>query len=667
MSDEVKQLKEILSDGRYQIPDYQRGYDWRAKHVRDFMYDLRRVVVSNNDDIDDTTHYFGTIVRVRSEDSNELVEDSVQEYFVLDGQQRLTTTSLTIGYLTRRILDGVSEMSGESAELLRDATERDRERFAVEDCTEGVSELSASDFRFLPSDSHDTAYRNLITGKKTSSVSTPSEGNMVSAMSVIKAQVDEICDEITISEEDAPDALEKEFKMKQILRNLLNNFVVTRYTVDNPDDAGIFFQAVNDRGKNLNTADEVKSYLVHVASRDNIDKNSTDIHEAFTEVKSKLHGLGGDVENHLDTFTQQHWYMFTGQLEIDEGQTIANRKKASSIIDQIKYGEGHLHRKKSAEYIENWIQVYTESLKEASEAYCEIVEPHNHFETGEFTDLLYAIEQFMPSRQMSGRLGIHMAFKNRRSRYKTVLDVLETLVIRTYEVPVLDNSRWRRKFAAIGCDLFWDTRSESRSKIIGKESDKTYEVEGLEDNLENLIKAEDNIDISDFKKRIGESGLLNGGHFHGWGGARHGQEFALYLLYNFETQKIRNENSALGSLKPYSELKEGGDDIVTYEHIWPENGENGMPDWVNLNDPDQYGDLIQYIGNGLLLLRTDNSGFGNRSYAHKYEDYLSNDSGMATADRLPNPNDPGWTEEKIKERSERISDWAAEYWALESE
>jgi uncharacterized protein with ParB-like and HNH nuclease domain len=48
-------LHELFTNSLFQIPDYQRGYDWPEKEVGDFWTDLRDLQPGRH-------HYLGTMV-----------------------------------------------------------------------------------------------------------------------------------------------------------------------------------------------------------------------------------------------------------------------------------------------------------------------------------------------------------------------------------------------------------------------------------------------------------------------------------------------------------------------------------------------------------------------------------------------------------------------------
>lgn len=70
---------------RFIIPVYQRNYDWKMEHCKQLYDDLIKVIRQNR-----KSHFFGSIVSVQSESG------TMEEFLIIDGQQRLTTISLLL-------------------------------------------------------------------------------------------------------------------------------------------------------------------------------------------------------------------------------------------------------------------------------------------------------------------------------------------------------------------------------------------------------------------------------------------------------------------------------------------------------------------------------------------------------------------------------------------
>ena len=89
----VKLLEFIKGSSQFIIPIYQRTYSWEIGHCQQLWDDIMRVGESDNDE----SHFVGSVVYVRKGETGRT------PLFVIDGQQRLTTVSLILEALARRL------------------------------------------------------------------------------------------------------------------------------------------------------------------------------------------------------------------------------------------------------------------------------------------------------------------------------------------------------------------------------------------------------------------------------------------------------------------------------------------------------------------------------------------------------------------------------------
>src|ERR1039457_7215498 len=94
---DLRTLKSLFNESLYRIPDYQRGYAWGEEQFKDFWLDLIN--------LDNTRfHYTGVLTlkpipeSLIDSDANErwLVDNGYKVFYVIDGQQRLTTAVILI-------------------------------------------------------------------------------------------------------------------------------------------------------------------------------------------------------------------------------------------------------------------------------------------------------------------------------------------------------------------------------------------------------------------------------------------------------------------------------------------------------------------------------------------------------------------------------------------
>jgi len=109
-------LDKIFISRMFRIPDYQRGYAWRVqKEVAEFWGDLCNLNGGHK-------HYTGMITLEKTNDREDwgnvelLLKQGFQQYYIVDGQQRITTSIILI----KAIYDYLLKQLGDENEYISD-------------------------------------------------------------------------------------------------------------------------------------------------------------------------------------------------------------------------------------------------------------------------------------------------------------------------------------------------------------------------------------------------------------------------------------------------------------------------------------------------------------------------------------------------------------------
>lgn len=467
----TKNFGSILSGGLYRIPNYQRGYAWTSKEVNDLIDDLE--YVTDDESIED--HYLNSVVVAEKQG-----ETSTDTSDVIDGQQRLLTASL----LANEILRKASELcTGE------DQNTRQLRRNIEDKLYNDVFKSSPSriQYRILPAEDHQDTFKQLIPEgleeeRNLNAVETeansPSEQKFVEAVEAISERLDGMTS--TSENETTHDKL---IYLDRLASTLHNDFTATLHEVNSPSEAGRIFEAINDRGRDLNRADKIKSYLVYRASLGDVDKRVEDIHESFTQVYEKLNEYASgpaEVDDLIDKLISQHWTIFAGEERIRSSDDLIGRhENANKNIEQIKRARYHISKEADGLRVEKWIDVYLESLQEAANAYVRVrgADQDSVFEqiTEESADdadasairhSLYAIEEFGPSTTDSFSVSLSLRFADAEI-YEEIVENLEKLVIRVFGVGGARRSTKRRPLESLSRTLFLVESSRSLRSFPG--------------------------------------------------------------------------------------------------------------------------------------------------------------------------------------------------------
>ena len=103
----LQSLSEIFNERFFRIPDFQRGYSWSKDQLEDFWEDLELLR-------EGSSHYTGVLsiqavdrelVKNRDiwRDDIPLFDGGYKAFYLIDGQQRLTTSIILINEILRRV------------------------------------------------------------------------------------------------------------------------------------------------------------------------------------------------------------------------------------------------------------------------------------------------------------------------------------------------------------------------------------------------------------------------------------------------------------------------------------------------------------------------------------------------------------------------------------
>jgi uncharacterized protein with ParB-like and HNH nuclease domain len=232
----TKKINDVFNGRFFEIPKYQRGFAWDKENIRDLFEDIEESVETGSN------HYIGTIVLSKSLKNDEL-------FYIVDGQQRITSLTMIINSLTKR---------------LDDADSLFYTRFYIN--AEGKYKLS-------PLGRDRDYFFSLLEGDK------PKPENK--SQSLMKSAYEEI--------ENIIEAKSNSRKLLKTIEKLeLMEFIET-----SEGDAIRIFQTVNDRGKPLSSMEKSKSLLIYFSNRyldkkldDWINDQYGEMFEIYDDIKS---------------------------------------------------------------------------------------------------------------------------------------------------------------------------------------------------------------------------------------------------------------------------------------------------------------------------------------------------------------------------------------------
>ncbi len=411
MQTRTEHVESLLTDGVFDIPEYQRSYSWEELQLGELLDDMRYLPR-------DRTHFFGNIVLDKKEEPYETATGRrLNVYQVVDGQQRLTTAMIFLHVASE--LDSIVATSVEESNALRVPGERPR---------------------LLPQDQDQEFFRDHILGNSSLSADTPSQQRLNHAREFFQERLPEIQDEVDIS---------------TLANRLLYDFQINVVEVDDDSEAASIFESINDRGKPLSSLEKTKSFLMYMDDRASAERSlRTEINDRFGGIYRELFVLedGHDRVDEFDedSLQQFHWGLYDG-YDSDE---------YFNSLDTLKSRLYETYRSGEYERVESIIDDYTTSLRESSIAFADLFRP--------FSWSSDRVEKRLNRLLLLGRvanilpilMASHLKYGDEADQIAEVIEKCETFVFRVYAIDGRRSDTGRGQLVRLAHDIYSDPNHE---------------------------------------------------------------------------------------------------------------------------------------------------------------------------------------------------------------
>lgn len=579
---ELESLKNVFKDRIFKIPDYQRGYAWTTRQLKDFWEDLVNLP-------SDRFHYTGLLslkkvnknVWTNWNEERWLIEDrGFKPFHVVDGQQRLTTFVIFIQSIFELLKSLPENKDKEDDEIYLGSFSLQAikeeylvvvrpPQFIIRSYKFGY-ETDNPSFKYL-------RHRVFLEPDSGTIQETFYTLNLENAKRFFKENLQYHYDNYGLSE--------IEILFKKVTQNLMFNI----YEISDDFDVFVAFETMNNRGKKLSNLELLKNRLIYLttlydnAELKNDERNSLreKINDAWKEI---YYQLGRNKLNPLndDDFLVAHWIMYfqyTREKGDDYIRFLLEQKftpqniyekaevKISSLqnFEEIKEDEEIdqeeteindeekltvFRSKLSPKEIED----YVNSLKSAAVHWYNTHNPVNNpdltKEESLWIDRLnrIGIIYFRPLVTASF-LNEHINSKDRIRLFQAI----ERFIFITF--------RLSRAFSSYRNSEFYKAARQLRK---GKLSINDI-IKLLNDRMEYLFYSPEESNekyfyYTNFKIFIEKKFKNSGGGFYDWNGLR-------YFLYEYEMDKVRQRGSQKIDWKLFVKSEK---DKVSIEHIYPQ-------------------------------------------------------------------------------------------------
>lgn len=265
---EANLLEFIKKSNQFSIPIYQRLYSWTEKECGRLWNDIMTVGSKNI-----PSHFIGSIMYIEKG----LCQISKQEpLLVIDGQQRLTTISLLLEALARKI--GDNEVEGFSARKIRN--------YYL------INSLETGDrkYKLLLSQNDRNTYISIIEQREYPKESSIRIKNI---FEYFTSKIDKL------SEND----------IQNLCLGLLKLFIVDISLNRDQDNPQLIFESMNSTGKDLSQADLIRNFMLMRLEGD-IQKR---LYEDYWRPMELEFGQEA-YDSHFDSFMRHYLTMKTGNI-----------------------------------------------------------------------------------------------------------------------------------------------------------------------------------------------------------------------------------------------------------------------------------------------------------------------------------------------------------------
>lgn len=621
MSDtKLLSLSEIFNNKIFRIPDFQRGYSWEERQLDDFWEDIQNLSPNK-------IHYIG-LLTVEPINANEvsniekwkddlwLLKKGLSAYYVIDGQQRLTTLIILLHEILCTFNDNEGINYGQKSEWI--------DRFLYRSYNLLYKSFVFGYEKDNPSDEY---FKTKILEQESSAADKYPEtlytANLMFAKEYFKNRLK---------------SLSKEDK-EAIFDKAINRLKFNYYEIDDSLDVYVTFETMNNRGKDLSHLELLKNRLIYLSTLLHEDDETkgrlrTDINETW---KTIYEYLGKNKDNPLDDddFLFNHWIMYftydRSQSDVYAEFLLKKKFTAKNVLS------GNISIKDIKNYIDSlskcvkqWFYIFNIQYSNHSDRIKEHIQKLERVGWGAFPPMIMAV----------------FTKETNEDLIWNFLDACERFNFLVFAVS-------HRSSNTQNSNLYRKTREYYMGQL---------DIETITADIDFLTDGEDDenyygwFDLERFKNHIKELFSKNDREgFYSWSGLR-------YFLYEYELYLQDNANMKV-SWEDFNKRKKED----TIEHIYPQSPNDIY--WKNRFGhlkPSEKRQYLNSLGNLLLLNRSKNSKLQNYDFDKKK--CLLNKDGKeigyynGSYSEIEVSKHKEWTPDEIKKRGLLMLQFMEERW-----
>ncbi|MCH1908693.1 DUF262 domain-containing HNH endonuclease family protein [Stenotrophomonas sp. Y6] len=639
MDNQLLTLSKIFTERLFRIPDYQRGYAWGEKQLRDFWSDLDQLEDGQN-------HYTGvlTLENVPVEVCEKWGDDAwiinskkFEPLYVVDGQQRLTTSIILI----QVILENIDE----SIRINYNTKEEVQKKFIFDSKDGGIS-------------------RSYIFGYEKDNPSYEFLKSRIFCEKITSGDLQETI--YTQNLQRAKDFFQEKLNgssvalLEDLYKRVTQNLLFNIFTISSDVDVCVAFETMNNRGKPLSYLELLKNRLIYLSYKIPVeDYERARLRSAINDCwRALYHSLGRNKYKPLDddSFLFSHYIIYFGRdiLDVEADIYVVRRR-----ISKIDYPADLLGRRfvvrnvflndgDPSKITLGYVFDYVSSLQESVEVWYKILNPEDSGYSEDEKKWLDKMNRigfypFLPLTLVVFRLPVssehRVAFLKALERFSFCISI----ATKYYSKGSLIH--YRSDFIKMALDMADDAKNGTAVGAVEKATKHVVEMTNA------YLKA------ANFRRDL-VANFKTGG-FYAWDNIK-------YFLYEYNLS-LQERSKTNRDKIDWDAYNEDVSDYITVEHIYPQHARHQY--WVTRfgKYPQKRKELLRNsLGNLLPLSRPKNSSLSNRPFDEKvkrndgsvvsyaFGSYAENEVAQA----------PEWTSAQILSRGLSLLAFMEKRWGL---
>lgn len=432
---------------------------------------------------------------------------------------------------------------------------------------------------------------------------------------------------------------------KKVTNKLKFNF----YEIDDELDVYVTFETMNNRGKSLSNLELLKNRLIYLTTLLDDDKSTKDrLRKDVNETwKTIYEYLGKNKENPLDDddFLQNHWIMY---FKYDRKESASYAKY---LLNKKFTTRNILNKKLKLTYIKEYIDSLAESVK----SWFYLFNP-------EFSNYQEETKEWFQKLNRLGMSAFPPLFMAAMSKYKEdkiveLLQSAEKFIFLVFRITQRPSNTKNSHFYRLANSFYFGKDGVNISTVIDNIDWMTQGEEGEGDDY----VYHGWVDLEKFKQHITEQ-YEKGNGYYTWNGLR-------YFLYEYE---IHLQEKASGNQKvswtDFNKRKKED----TIEHIYPQTPKDDC--WKSPFDNYSKKDrkkILHSLGNLVLLSHFKNSELQNKCFDFKtrHTNKEGNEVGFfnGSYSEIKVSRYEDWTPDEISQRGEEMLEFMSDRWNIDFE